>query len=506
MEWQCLLDLGFLWASRDYSQAGQWFHSALDLAQALADPRLQAKSLNRLGSWLVYTGRVAEGIGAHQQALHLFEALADTRGMAETFDLLGTANCLSGDLVTAVKLSGQAVELFRAAGDLSSLATSLSMRAGYSLSETTFSPLRTRDECVQEAAEALHLSRQITAPGAEAWALLILGYVLAHFGEFGSALAHARQACRIATEIGHRQWAAAAHCTLGVTYLLQLEPSCARDALEIGMALAREGGSTWWMIQTTILLARVYLLQNELEQAEAALEAFLPREQRPHDLAERSARLAWGELALAQGQPDLALQIAQELWETVPGAATLPGSQPIPQLLKLQGEALMALGHVEEAIPALQEAKRGTMQRYERARLWYICGLLGRAYRLAGQEKLARQELLAARTLIAELSITIDEPALREQFTQAALATFWPIASPHSDHLLETAQYNGLTMREHEVVVQMAQGQTNGEIAQALVVSKRTVETHIRNILYKLDFSSRAQVIAWAIERGLTKR
>jgi len=272
------------------------------------------------------------------------------------------------------------------------------------------------------------------------------------------------------------------------------------------MALAREGGSTWWMIQTTILLARVYLLQNELEQAEAALEACLPREQRPHDLAERSARLAWGELALAQGQPDLALQIAQELWETVPGAATLPGSQPIPQLLKLQGEALMALGHVEEAIPALQEAKRGTMQRYERARFWYICGLLGRAYRLAGQEKLARQELLAARTLIAELSITIDEPALREQFTQAALATFWPIASPHSDHLLETAQYNGLTMREHEVVVQMAQGQTNGEIAQALVVSKRTVETHIRNILYKLDFSSRAQVIAWAIERGLTKR
>src|SRR6266571_5614426 len=358
--------------------------------------------------------------------------------MAETFDLLGTANCLAGDLVTAVQVSGQAVELFRNAGDISSLATSLSLRAGYSLSETTFSPLRTRDECVQEAAEALHLSHQITSPGAEAWALLILGYVLAHFGEFGSALAHAQQACRIATEIGHRQWAAAAHCTLGVTYLLQLEPSCARDALETGMALARELGSTWWIIQTTILLARVYLLQNELEQAEAALEAFLPREQRPRDLAERSARLVWGELALAQGQPDLALQIAQELWETVPGAATLPGSQSIPQLLKLQGEALMALGHVEEAIPALQEAKRGTMQRYERARLWYICGLLGRAYRLAGQEKLARQEWLAARSVIAGLSATINEPALREQFTQAALATFWPGAKARPHQLLGT--------------------------------------------------------------------
>ena len=132
LEWQGVPDLGFLWASRDYSQAGQWFHRALDLAQALSDPRLQAKSLNRLGNWLVYTGYVIEGIQAHQQALQVFEAQQDTGGMAETYELLGTASCLSGDLVTAVKLSGQAIELFRAAGDISSLASSLSMRAGYS--------------------------------------------------------------------------------------------------------------------------------------------------------------------------------------------------------------------------------------------------------------------------------------------------------------------------------------------------------------------------------------
>ena len=302
LEWQGLSDLGFLWASRDYSQAGQWFHRALDLAQALADPRLQANSLNRLGNWLVNTGHVAEGIQAHQQALQLFETQQDTRGMAETYDLLGMANSLSGDLVTAVKLSGQAIELFRAAGDISSLASSLSLRAGYSLSETTFSPLRTRDECVQEAAEALRLSRQVASPGAEAFAELILGHVLAPFGEFGSALAHAQEACRIATEIGHRQWAAGAYCVLGGTYLLQLEPTFARDMLETGLALARELGSTWWIIQTTIPLARVYLLKNELEQAEAALAAVLPREQRPRDQGERSARLVWGELALAQGQ------------------------------------------------------------------------------------------------------------------------------------------------------------------------------------------------------------
>ncbi len=159
-----------------------------------------------------------------------------------------------------------------------------------------------------------------------------------------------------------------------------------------------------------------------------------------------------------------------------------------------------------DPIQVLEEAKRGTVERYEHARLWYMHGLLGRAYRLAGQEKLARQELLAARNVIASLAATIDKLALREQFTQAALATFWPGEKPRPDHLLEAAQYNGLTVREREVAALMALGQTNGEIAQALVVTKRTVETHIRNILDKLGFSSRAQVIVWAIERGLTKR
>jgi DNA-binding CsgD family transcriptional regulator len=216
--------------------------------------------------------------------------------------------------------------------------------------------------------------------------------------------------------------------------------------------------------------------------------------------------LVWGELALAQGQPALVLQIAKELWQTVPAVATLPGGQPIPQLLKLQGEALIALGRAEEAIGVLEEAKRGTEERYEHARLWYMYGLLGRAYRLAGQEKLARQELLAARTSIASRAVTIDEPALREQFTQAALATFWPGEKPRPRHLLDAAQYNGLTMREREVAAPMAQGQTNGELAQELGVTKRTVETHIGNILDKLSFSSRAQVIIWAIDCGLTKR
>jgi predicted ATPase/DNA-binding NarL/FixJ family response regulator len=62
-----------------------------------------------------------------------------------------------------------------------------------------------------------------------------------------------------------------------------------------------------------------------------------------------------------------------------------------------------------------------------------------------------------------------------------------------------------LSQREREVAALIARGRTNGEIADDLVVSKRTVETHIAHILSKLGFTNRAQIVRWAIENGLVK-
>ncbi len=61
----------------------------------------------------------------------------------------------------------------------------------------------------------------------------------------------------------------------------------------------------------------------------------------------------------------------------------------------------------------------------------------------------------------------------------------------------------GLTGREREVAALVALGRSNAEIADEMVLSKRTVEKHIANILSKLALSSRAQIVRWAIEHGL---
>jgi len=60
-----------------------------------------------------------------------------------------------------------------------------------------------------------------------------------------------------------------------------------------------------------------------------------------------------------------------------------------------------------------------------------------------------------------------------------------------------------LSAREQEVAALLAQGLTNRQIAERLVVTERTLAAHIEHILDKLGFASRHQVGAWAAEHVL---
>lgn len=63
-----------------------------------------------------------------------------------------------------------------------------------------------------------------------------------------------------------------------------------------------------------------------------------------------------------------------------------------------------------------------------------------------------------------------------------------------------------LTPREVEVLGLLARGHTNPEIAEMLTLSVRTIETHRANILRKTDRSTRAELIAYAIDHDLVER
>ena len=64
----------------------------------------------------------------------------------------------------------------------------------------------------------------------------------------------------------------------------------------------------------------------------------------------------------------------------------------------------------------------------------------------------------------------------------------------------------GLSTREREVLVLVAQGRTNREIGERLFISQKTVGVHVGNILSKLEVSGRVEAAAVAIRLGLTER
>ena len=69
----------------------------------------------------------------------------------------------------------------------------------------------------------------------------------------------------------------------------------------------------------------------------------------------------------------------------------------------------------------------------------------------------------------------------------------------------EATPTDPLTPRDQEVVKLIAEGHTSEEIAQTLVISKKTVERHRANVLEKLGMRNRVELTRYAIRRGLVE-
>jgi two-component system nitrate/nitrite response regulator NarL len=63
-----------------------------------------------------------------------------------------------------------------------------------------------------------------------------------------------------------------------------------------------------------------------------------------------------------------------------------------------------------------------------------------------------------------------------------------------------------LSPREREILVHLARGASNKEIARALAVAESTVKIHVQHILRKLGLASRVQAAVWAIENGIATK
>ncbi|MCA9971654.1 MAG: helix-turn-helix transcriptional regulator, partial [Anaerolineales bacterium] len=135
--------------------------------------------------------------------------------------------------------------------------------------------------------------------------------------------------------------------------------------------------------------------------------------------------------------------------------------------------------------------------------LLWRCHAARAAAHLARDDRAAAEAALeAAKEQIASLAAAIPDAARRAHFAQAAAALL-PDLPPLTTLQARKLAYDGLTRRERQIAALIAQGKSNPEIADELVIAVRTVKSHVTNILNKLNMSARTQIAAWAAEKGL---
>jgi two-component system response regulator NreC len=88
-------------------------------------------------------------------------------------------------------------------------------------------------------------------------------------------------------------------------------------------------------------------------------------------------------------------------------------------------------------------------------------------------------------------------------FLHSTLAKFLMKEMVDQPASASTPAVEELTPREREVLTYIAEGYTNREIAEALVISVKTVDRHRENIMQKLNLHSRVELVKYAIEKGL---
>jgi len=516
-EWEALHALGMLWAARDYSRAGDFRRQALDVSRSLDDGSLVARSLNRVGNWHVNLDEPTAGLPHHEEALAIFETLGDQGGIAETVDLIAMAHHVAGDQRAATVCFDRSIALFSQADDRRGLASSLGVLVlcggSHHVSSTTpFASTAATAEL--RSPRSTRLAHDIGWRAGEAFLHFLIADALAWHGEYDRAIPLAREALAQAEEIEHLQWTAGARRVLGALSLDLLSSRAALEHLETSHSIAERLDSPLWVRWTAASLATARCRAGDISGAAAILAAAsaadpsrqalreLPRADNAMlTLGERQLWLAHAEVALAQQKPETTLEIVEARLGTE-RAANPDDSLGVPRLTLLRAEALLGLERFDEAASAFDAARAEATAQGALPMLWRIEAAAGHLHRARRRRLDARRCFDAARTIADELSSRIPDDELRQSFRNGA-GLLIPSAPTPSAGRLAKAAFDGLTRRERDVARLVAQGKANKAIARDLGIGERTVEGYVASALGKLDFGSRAQLAAWAVEKGI---
>ena len=293
------------------------------------------------------------------------------------------------------------------------------------------------------------------------------------------------------------------------------------------LELYRQAADKLGISRTLFDLGNVSTARREYERAKEFYEESLPLS-RELGGAEPLGRLlsSWGYMCLLEGDYERGAALIEEAAALFRERGYKGGLDYVLDNLGwaalLQGDHERARTSYQESLMLCKELGQKMIAAESLAGLACVAGTEGeaeRAARLFGAAEALREavgyqhapeEVALREPYLATIRSRLDEMAWEatwaegrgmsmEQAVEYALSEEKSTASisPTPKRPSADEPSNALTRREREVAKLLARGLTNRQIAGELVLSERTVENHVSNILKKLKLSSRSEVAAW---------
>jgi DNA-binding CsgD family transcriptional regulator/Tfp pilus assembly protein PilF len=367
--------------------------------------------------------------------------------------------------------------------------------------------LQDYDTLVRCATESLELSRASGDDFPIPTALRVISQAAARGGRAGDAVSYIEEAVAAAEAAGNDWEAGLTQATKAAIAVRQGKLKSAQRAYETALEVLADN-NRWGVAQVSYGMGTLARTRGDAEMAVRyyadAMEIFRELDAWP-EIARCQAGIGW--IAVTTGDYDQAQEsLAEALRLNQVGgqrlgiargleafAALAAARQQPERAARLAGAACQlreSLGHGAGIGPRIEEV------------LEFARGRLGASAAAAlfaeGRETVAEDAVGFAlspdQDQLMPGPAAAAEPAWTDPSRLTALAGSGSRQDTGGAHRGPTP----LTPREHEIVMLIAQGLSNREIADELVISPATAARHVANILAKLGFSSRTQVASWA--------
>jgi non-specific serine/threonine protein kinase len=361
------------------------------------------------------------------------------------------------------------------------------------------------------AVEAVTRARTLGDKRLLGMALAPMGSSLFAHGDFPAACAAYEEGIAVSRAACDPALEALNTLMLGRSLHAQGQVAAARECYEAALRLTREAGFARLHPRVLLYLGLLSHEQGELEAARGYLRESLARGRAVEDKVE-SARVLISLARLAVDDHDLA-SAWQHLTDAVALGRELGRRDFLARCASASARLLAAQGRPQEALQLVGAASQWYQARslpiHPDIKLDLSWGLAVARELLDEPEIESALEVGRAVSLDQAIAAGLDQLRPGHAGISSSTATRRALATVKTPPPQASQPSGGsrqrdttLSPRERQVALLLAEGLTNRQISEQLVVTQRTVASHIEHILEKLGFASRHQVGVWAAERG----